>query len=92
VLHIVRACSRSCPACKGYATYVICGLSGPAVFSTLSHKRHDCLEKVVEHKIYVLMFSTTLISNVSYSKKKWARNDKNILMYSCKVLVIPARF
>jgi hypothetical protein len=30
-------------------------------FSTLSHKRHDFREKVIEHKIFVLTFSTTFV-------------------------------
>ena len=27
-------------------------------FSTLSHKGHDFLEKIIEYKMYVLIFST----------------------------------
>jgi hypothetical protein len=32
-----------------------------AYFSTLSHKRHDFRQKETEHKMYVLIFSTTFI-------------------------------
>ena len=37
-------------------------------FSTLSHKRHDFRGKVTEHKMCVLIFSTTFVWNFSYSK------------------------
>jgi hypothetical protein len=33
----------------------------PPHFSTLSHKRHDFQEKVTEHKMCVLIFSTTFV-------------------------------
>jgi uncharacterized integral membrane protein len=45
----------SYPACKSHGPYyiviVVCGLSGCAIFVTLSHKRHDFLEKKkkIEH-------------------------------------------
>ena len=34
-------------------------------------------KKVTEHKMFVLIFSTTFVWNVSHSKKKWARYDQN---------------
>jgi len=49
---------------------VICGLSG---FPTLSHKRHDFRgKKFIEHKMCVLIFSTTFAWNIFHSKN-WAR-------------------
>ena len=45
-------------------------------FSTLSHKRHDFREKVIEYKICVLIFSTTFLRNISHSKKNSARYRK----------------
>ena len=39
-------------------------------FPTLSHKRQDFRKKVIEHKMCVLIFSTTFVVNISHSKKK----------------------
>jgi hypothetical protein len=38
-------------------------------FLTLSHKRHDFRKNVSEHKMCVLIFSTTFVYNISNSKK-----------------------
>jgi hypothetical protein len=38
----------------------ICGLSGSTIFLHLFHKRYDVREKVIEHKMCVLIFSVTL--------------------------------
>jgi hypothetical protein len=42
-------------------------------FSTLSHKRHDFREKVIKPKMRVLIYSTTLVRKIYYSKKNAAR-------------------
>jgi hypothetical protein len=44
----------------------------------LSHIRQDFREKFMEHKMYVLRFSTAFIRNFSYFKKKSARYHKCI--------------
>jgi hypothetical protein len=51
----------------------------PAVpyFSTLSHKQRNFREEVIEHKMCVLMLSTTFVWNISHSKKNSARNYHN---------------
>jgi hypothetical protein len=54
---------------------IICGLC-PALpyFSTLSHKRHDFWgEKVIKHKMCILITSTTFVWNISHSKKNSPR-------------------
>jgi hypothetical protein len=45
------------------------GLMGCTIFTTLSHKRQDFREKAIEHKMCVLIFSTTLVCNISHSMK-----------------------
>ena len=71
-------------------------ICGPALqyFSTLSHKWHDLKKKFIEHKMYVLIFSTTFLWNISHSKKNWARYDQNFILvftwstrYSCPILI-----
>jgi len=47
--------------------------------STLSHSRYDFREKVTERKMFVLIFSTGFVWNISHSKKNWARYDKKKL-------------
>ena len=41
-------------------------------FSAFSYKRHDFREIVFENKIYVLMFSTSFVRNISHSKNNSA--------------------
>jgi hypothetical protein len=42
---------------------ILSPLACPAVlyFSTLSHKWHDIQKKVIEHEMFVLIFSTTFV-------------------------------
>jgi hypothetical protein len=42
-------------------------------FSALSHKRYDFWTKVIDHKMCVLILSTTFVRNISHSKKTSAR-------------------
>jgi len=63
-------------------------------FSTLSHKRYDFRgKKAIEPKMYVLIFSTTSVWNISHSRKNWARYDQKCLLvfmwstgYACPIL------
>jgi hypothetical protein len=52
------------------ACAILSSVAGPALqyFATLSYKRHY-LKKVIEHKMCVLISSTTFILNISHSKK-----------------------
>jgi hypothetical protein len=74
-------------------TLFVAALS-PPYFSTLARKRHDFRKTVFEYKMFILIFSTTLVSNISYSKKNLARychKYEKVLMYiihySCRILM-----
>jgi len=79
VLHnlSVCICSLRYPACNAHAPY--CHLWPAPLYNIFPH----CLINgtilvktlVIEHKMYVLIFST-FVWNVSHSKKKWARYDQ----------------
>jgi hypothetical protein len=79
----VCICCVRYPACNAYAPY--CYL-WPAplyrTFSTLSHKRHDFLKNVIEHKMYVFGSSTSFVWNISHSKKNRARYKKYLMVFS----------
>jgi len=42
-------------------------------FSMLSHKQHDFRKNIIEHKMCVLICSTSFVWNISHSKKNWER-------------------
>jgi len=42
-------------------------------FSTLFHEGHNFLKIFIEHKLCVFIFSTTIVRNISHSKKKAVR-------------------
>jgi hypothetical protein len=52
------------------------GLSDTTVFFHID-KQHDFWKKGIEHKMCVLIFSTTFIWNISHFKKNRARYDQN---------------
>ena len=62
--------------------------------ATLSHKRHDFLEKVFEHKMHVFHFLCTFCQKISHSKKNSARCDQKCIFvfmqstrYSCQIVM-----
>jgi hypothetical protein len=48
---------------------VIYDLSGLTLFFTLSNKRHDFLENIIEHKMCVLIFCTNCLQHFSFSEE-----------------------
>jgi hypothetical protein len=68
--------SLSYPACKAHAPYCIVTFdpSGSTTFCTSSHKTPRFSKKnTIEHKMYVLIPSTTSARNISHSKYNSAR-------------------
>ena len=62
-------------------------------FPILSHKWQGFVKKNIEHKMCVLILSTTLARKISYSTQKWASFDQNcaqvfmyIVLCSCRIL------
>jgi len=84
----VCICSRRYPACNAHAPY--CHLWPSPQYNIFPHFpiNDKILENFTEHKMCVLIFSTTFISSISLSKNKWARYDTKIYWYSCKELFI----
>jgi hypothetical protein len=85
----VSVCSLRYPARNAHAPY--CHVSP---FSTLCHKRHDFREKVIQHKMCVLILSTTFVWNISHSEQIWTRYDHKCISvfmystgYSCQILM-----
>jgi hypothetical protein len=88
--------SLSYPACKSHIAIILLSVACVVLpyFSTLSHKRNDFLENVIEHEMCVLTFSTTFVWNISYSNTKsasYCHKCTNVFMwsthYSCHILM-----
>ena len=67
--------------------HIVSSVACPAIphFSTLFHKQHDFQKNVTEHKICVLIFSSTFVWNISYSKKnspRYYHKCTNVFMWS----------
>jgi hypothetical protein len=60
--------------------------------NTLSHKCYYFRKKAIEHKICVLIFSTTLSETLLILRLIWQDIIINKHGFSCKVLVIPGAF
>jgi hypothetical protein len=69
---LVRACSLANSACIAYAPYcdIILIPLDLSKFSTFSHKRRDFLRKLVEYKIFILILSATILSNIFLFTRK----------------------
>jgi hypothetical protein len=67
------------------ACAILLSVACPALqyFSTLSHKRHDFRNDVIEHKMCVVIFSTAFVWNISHCKMNWARYD-----YKCMLVFL----
>jgi hypothetical protein len=92
----IRAYSLANPARNAYAPYcdVICGPSVSTIFFDIISQTVRFSEKVTERKMFILLFSTTFVQSISYSKKNLARYSqkcRNVFMqstrYFCRVLI-----
>jgi hypothetical protein len=95
-MHVCPYLCLSYPACKSHLSYVvlfaICGLSGSTILFALSHKLHKFWIRVIEYKMCVLIFSTTLVWSISHPTNHSARYCHSVHKSSCKVPVILVRF
>jgi hypothetical protein len=78
-------------ACAILYCHPVACLSVP-YFSTLSHKRYNFRGKVTEHKMCVLIFSTTLCETFLILRIIQEDIIINVYRSSCKVPVILVRF
>jgi hypothetical protein len=87
-------CSLSYPACKVHATYhiFICGLSGSGVFFHIVINGTIFGKNITDHKMCVLIFSTTLCEIFLILGRIKRDIVPNVSRYSCEVAVILVRF
>jgi hypothetical protein len=83
----VCVCSLRYPSCNAHAPY--CHLWPAPLYRISAHSliKGTFFEKkkLQNTKCGSLSFSATFVWNISHSKKKWARCDKNVCLSSCKV-------
>ena len=61
---------------------VISGMSGCTRICKFTHKRYDCQKKrVIEHKMDVLIFCRTFVSNISRSRRNERHVIKNMFVF-----------
>ena len=82
----VCVCNLRYPVCNAHAPYYIYiyDLSRSTVLFHISQTARFS-ERVTEHKMCVLIFSTTFVWNISHSKNNWAIYDKKVYWSSCKL-------
>jgi hypothetical protein len=97
IYYIFWVCSCSYPACKAYGTILYCNLWPVWIchiyffFFTVYHKWHIFWKKGIEHKIYALIFSTTL--SETFLILRGTKHDSiNLHRSSCKLPVISVIF
>ena len=77
ITHRANVSTVSYPLLQAHAPYciVICGLSASTIFFAHYLIKGTIFEinKVIEHKMRVLIFSVTFVCNTSHSKKIWGR-------------------
>ena len=44
-----------------------------------SHEQHNFWKEVTEHKMYIFIFSTSSVWNISHAQKNWVRYDQNFV-------------
>ena len=84
VLHIVSVYLYPLVSSIKCACAILSSVAHSALkyFSTLRHRKHFFLKRVIEYKMCVLILSTTFIWKISHSKKTSARyNQKCILVF-----------
>ena len=92
VIFWVCLCSFRYPACIAHAPY--CYLWPVRLFHIFPHYliKSTTFQRKLQNMKCVLIFSTTFVWNVCYSKKKTARHIINVQTCSCEVSVIIVRF
>ena len=83
-------CSLNYPACKSNASYydLICSLSASTIFFNITSWKIRLSERVIEHKMCVLSFSTSLSETFPILRRIYRESIVNVNSSACKVAVI----